>query len=109
MVYTGTHDNNTTVGWYKSLDDSSRSFVDRYLGHPDEPMPWPMIRSALSSRSRMAVIPMQDLLELGEECRTNTPGTVEGNWQWRFDWDQVPENLGEKLRDLLQLYGRIIH
>ncbi|MDX5151895.1 MAG: 4-alpha-glucanotransferase, partial [Acidiferrobacterales bacterium] len=106
VVYTGTHDNNTTVAWYKELDDDGKQNVMDYLGHPSEGMPWPLIRSAFASVATTAIIPMQDLLELGDGNRMNTPGTTSGNWQWRFDWEQVPENLADRLKHLLHIYGR---
>ncbi|MCB1763171.1 MAG: 4-alpha-glucanotransferase [Gammaproteobacteria bacterium] len=107
VTYTGTHDNDTTLGWYLGLDDDSRLYVDEYLGRSREAMPWPMIRQALASRSQLAVIPMQDLLALGSEHRMNLPGTVEGNWRWRFQWEQVDQDLPRKLRSRGELYGRI--
>jgi len=106
VVYTGTHDNNTTVAWFEELDDDGKHNVMDYLGHPTEAMPWPLIRSALASVATTAIIPMQDLLGLGEGNRMNTPGTTSGNWQWRFDWEQVPENLADRLHHLLHIYGR---
>ena len=69
-------------------------------------MPWPLIRSALASVADAAIIPMQDLLGLGAGHRMNTPGTTKGNWQWRFDWRQVPDNLADRLKHLLHIYGR---
>lgn len=107
LVYTGTHDNDTTLGWYQALDENTRQLVDDYLGHCSEPMPWPLIRQALASRSLMAILPMQDLLELDGKHRMNTPGTTEGNWRWGFEWSQVPAELSAKLRRLLRLYGRL--
>ncbi|QFY90219.2 4-alpha-glucanotransferase [Magnetovirga frankeli] len=107
VVYTGTHDNDTTLGWYADLSDGEREHVNHYLGHPQEPMPWPLIRLALGSRSQLAIIPMQDLLALAGEHRMNTPGTTEGNWHWSFTWEQIPEDLGQRLHGLLGLYGRI--
>lgn len=106
VTYTGTHDNNTTLGWYLDLDDASRQYVDDYLGKSKEVMPWPVIRSALASRSRLAVIPMQDILALGSEHRMNLPGTVEGNWSWRFQWQQIPVDLTQRLRKRVEMYGR---
>ena len=106
VVYTGTHDNDTTLGWYLSLDDQERGVVQDYLGHPTEEMPWPLIRCALGSRSHLAVLPMQDILGLDGAHRMNLPGTVDGNWQWRFDWGQVWPELPGQLRHLLRLYGR---
>ena len=108
VVYTGTHDNNTTVAWFEELDNSGKQYVLDYLGHPSEPMPWPLIRSALASVADAAIIPMQDLLGLGAGHRMNTPGTTKGNWQWRFDWQQVPDNLADRLKHLLHIYGRAL-
>jgi len=109
VAYTGTHDNDTTLGWYLGLDDTSRLDVDEYLGRSKEVMPWPMIRAALASRSRLAVIPMQDLLALGNAHRMNLPGTTEGNWNWRFQWQSIEDDLVQRLRKRVEIYGRIVH
>jgi len=106
VVYTGTHDNNTTVGWFEGLDHAARARVYEYLGRPQDPMPWPLITAALASVCRLAVIPVQDLLGLGAEHRTNTPGTTEGNWRWRLDLDSLTPELTARLRHLNALYGR---
>lgn len=107
VIYTGTHDNDTTLGWYESCDAGVCKALDDYLGFPAAAtMPWPLIRSALASVSRLAVVPMQDLLELDSRHRMNTPGTTEDNWQWGFDWTQLPLDLAERLRHLNQIYGR---
>ena len=106
VVYTGTHDNDTTLGWHRQLDEVTRARVDDYLGYPREAMPLPLVRAALASVSHLAIIPMQDLLELGSEHRMNMPGTKEGNWRWRFDWQQVDDALHGRLRHYLKLYGR---
>jgi 4-alpha-glucanotransferase len=108
VVYTGTHDNDTTLGWYTSLDDDTRCYVDEYLGRPKEVMPWPLIRCTLASIANLAIIPMQDLLALGGEHRMNMPGTTEGNWMWRFSWDQVEEDLAERIERRVAMYGRLI-
>jgi 4-alpha-glucanotransferase len=71
-------------------------------------MPWPLIRSALASRAWLAVIPMQDLLALDNEHRMNLPGTVEGNWSWRFSWDQVDADLAERIHRRVVMYGRAV-
>ncbi len=107
VVYTGTHDNDTTLGWYLSLDDRLRLYVDEYLGRSKEVMPWPMIRTALASRSRLAIIPMQDVLGLNGEHRMNLPGTIEGNWSWRFNWSQVEEDLAWRLYQRVEMYDRL--
>ncbi|MFC1335681.1 MAG: 4-alpha-glucanotransferase [gamma proteobacterium symbiont of Clathrolucina costata] len=106
VVYTGTHDNDTTLGWYRGLDDGTREFVDDYLGKPREAMPWPLIRTALASRANLAVIPFQDVLGLDGAHRMNTPGTTEGNWDWRFDWDQIKHGTTERLLRSIKMYGR---
>ena len=80
IVYTGTHDNDTTLSWYQLADDATRDRVRRYLECSDNDMPWPLIRSAMMSSAQTAIFPMQDLLGLGTGHRMNTPGTVEGNW-----------------------------
>ncbi len=107
VVYTGTHDNDTTLGWYTSLEPKRRQQVEEYLGYPQEPMPWPLIRQALASRARLAMIPMQDLLALDGSHRMNLPGTASGNWHWRFDWSMVEETLAAKLHRCMEIYGRL--
>jgi 4-alpha-glucanotransferase len=106
VAYTGTHDNDTTLGWYTELDEATRAHVQRYLGYPGEAMPWPLIRAALASVAVLAVVPLQDVLELGSEHRMNRPGVTEGNWRWRFDWEQIPDDLATRLREMVALYGR---
>lgn len=106
VVYTGTHDNDTTMGWYGKLTPDQAAYVDEYLGSPGEAMPWSLIRCALASVAHLAVVPMQDILALGSEHRMNTPGTEQGNWMWRFTWDQVGEELPGRLARLTELYGR---
>jgi 4-alpha-glucanotransferase len=106
-VYTGTHDNDTTVSWYQNLSEEERNRVCDYLGiERGTPMPWPLIRCALASTSCLAVVPLQDILVLGEGHRMNTPGTTEGNWQWRFEWQQLPDVLAHRLAEMCRLYDR---
>lgn len=106
VVYTGTHDNDTGVGWFAGLDANTRAYVEEYLGHPGEEMPWPLIRSAMASPAALSIVPMQDVLALDGSHRMNVPGTTEGNWRWRFDWAQVPDDLAGRLARLASLYGR---
>lgn len=106
VVYTGTHDNDTTLGWWLGCGEGERHHVMEYLGHPAEAMPWPLIRAAYASIARLAILPMQDILALGGEHRMNTPGTTEGNWHWRFSWEQVPADRATHLRYLTELYNR---
>ena len=106
VVYTGTHDNDTTLGWFEDLPAERQLQVVEYLGYPHESMPWPLIRAALASVARLAIIPMQDLLGLGRGQRMNTPGTTDGNWRWRFEWGPIAPGLSERLRRMMRLYGR---
>jgi len=106
VVYTGTHDNDVTLSWYETLAPSVREHVNSYLGESTEPMPWSLIRCAMASVAKLAVVPMQDVLELGQGHRMNQPGTTEGNWQWRFEWSQLDPALARRLAALVDLYGR---
>lgn len=106
VVYTGTHDNNTTLGWYNELPEDQRARVRHYLGDSAEPMPGLLMRAALASVARLAVVPLQDVLELDGAHRMNVPGVAEGNWRWRFDWDQVHDAHRDRLREWISLYGR---
>ena len=107
IVYTGTHDNDTTLGWYEGLDDGTRDSVNRHLAHYSGDMPWRLIETALDSVAVLAVFPLQDLLSLGSEARMNTPGTSENNWFWRFSWSQLQPELAPQLRQLIERYERI--
>ena len=107
VVYTGTHDNNTTLAWFESLSVEQQCSVLDYLGHPGEPMPWPLMRAAFASVARLAILPMQDVLQAGPGHRMNIPGSNTDNWQWRFTWDQIPPGLAARLRGLAQRYGRL--
>jgi 4-alpha-glucanotransferase len=109
VVYTGTHDNDTTLGWFESLSNHDRDGIYEYLGRVQEPMPWALIRCALASTANLAVIPMQDILSLGEGQRMNTPGQRDGNWSWRFEWSDVHSEVAGRLRHLVSMYGREIH
>ncbi len=107
VVYTGTHDNDTTKSWYHTLDDASRDFADRYLNLSDNShVALDFVRAALASVADTAVIPMQDYLELGMEARINTPSTLGDNWKWRMKKGVCTKALAEKIRRLTQLYGR---
>jgi 4-alpha-glucanotransferase len=107
VVYTGTHDNDTTLGWYEGLDEAAQQRVYELLGNPRHAMPWALIEAALASTARLAILPMQDVLALGSEHRMNTPGTMNGNWCWRLDWAQVPRELASHLHEMLQRHGRL--
>ena len=108
VVYTGTHDNNTTLGWFHELDGGTRQHVLDYLGCTAEAMPTALCRTALASPARLAVLPMQDVLRLGAEQRMNAPGTsAHNNWRWRFSWDQVGAGSDRFFRHMMGLYGRV--
>ena len=108
VVYTGTHDNDTTVSWYASLKRREKTFVRRYLHcRNGRDVPWAMIRAALSSVADMAVIPMQDYLGLDGEARMNLPSTLGGNWTWRMRADACTQELAAEIRALAKLYGRL--
>jgi 4-alpha-glucanotransferase len=108
-VYPGTHDNDTTLGWYAGVDEGTRDHVRRYLRVSGREIGWDFIRSAYSGVPALAVIPLQDLLTLGSTARFNTPGTSQGNWTWRYRAEQLKtlrEGAATYLRELAALYGR---
>ncbi len=106
VIYTGTHDNNTTLGWFNALDEDAKSHVYRYLDS-HESMPWLLVRSAYASVANRVVLPMQDLMGLGENGRMNVPGTVDSNWLWRFQWQELDKPRAIEYMNMLNvLYGR---
>ncbi len=107
VAYTGTHDNDTTMGWFDQLDEPTRAHLFDYLGGDPERMPELLVRTVFASVARLAVIPMQDLLELGSEDRMNRPGVPDGNWGWRFRWEQLAPHVADHYQHLMHLYGRI--
>ncbi|VFM97173.1 MAG: 4-alpha-glucanotransferase [Candidatus Kentron sp. G] len=107
VVYAGTHDNDTALGWLESLPEAERTRVRRYLNVHEKNIPKGLMRAALASVGNLAVLTMQDILGLGSEGRMNMPGVAKGNWQWRFSWDQLPEGTEDHLRELVERYGRI--
>ncbi len=117
VVYTGTHDNDTTVGWFHDMGgkNSTRSredirrekeFTLRYAGSDGKEIHWDLIRLAFMSVANTAIIPAQDILGLGSEARTNTPGTIEGNWEWRFEKGDFNEKIADRLYQLTETYAR---
>lgn len=106
VIYSGTHDNDTTLGWYESLTPFARDLVRRYLGRSDNEAVDSLKRSVLSSVGKLAVLPAQDLLDLGSSARLNRPGTVVGNWGWRLQQEALTPSLAMRYRDLNQLYNR---
>jgi 4-alpha-glucanotransferase len=106
VVYTATHDNQTTVGWFAARGDRERHEIQSYLGRSGADIAWDLIRAALSSVANTAIVPMQDVLRLGDEARMNVPGQPQGNWSWRMRWDQMDSGLADGLRQMTTLYGR---
>jgi len=106
VAYTGTHDNDTTAGWYADLEPRLKDQVAEYLATSPAHVVPALARAVLASVAVLAVVPMQDLLELGKEARMNLPGTISGNWLWKFSWADVPPVLAERCRRWNQLYGR---
>lgn len=106
VVYTGTHDNNTSIGWYENATEEEKDHFRRYMNTAGESPNWDFIRLAFSSSAQVAIIPLQDVLGLGADYRMNTPGTVEGNWSFAFHWDMWSEGCLEGLCYLSILYGR---
>jgi 4-alpha-glucanotransferase len=106
VVYTGTHDNDTTRGWYAGRSPAERGYLDSYAPPTDPEVEWRLIRMAFASVSRFAIVPLQDVLGLGSEARMNTPGTAGGNWTWRFTEGILEPALARRLRSLSLLYGR---
>jgi 4-alpha-glucanotransferase len=108
VVYTGTHDNDTSLGWYQQLDDGARQYINDCLEEYKDVMPWSLIRAALASDGQLSIVPLQDFLELGNEHRMNLPGTAAGtNWRWRFSWSQFPDGLAARIRQLNKQYQRL--
>lgn len=107
VVYTGTHDNDTVLGWMKTAPKASVKFAKEYLNLTEEEgYNWGMMRAAWSSVADMAIVPMQDLIGLGSEARINTPSTLGNNWKWRATQEQITNALAKKLYRCMQMYGR---
>ncbi len=116
VVYTGTHDNNTTIGWFNpNEEDSTQDFDEvkksldfalKYLGSDGNEIHWDMIKLALASVADMAIIPMQDILGLGADARMNIPGTADGNWAWRYRSEMITKKIIKRLKTLTELFSR---
>jgi 4-alpha-glucanotransferase len=105
-LYTGTHDNDTSVGWYLNANESDRDQFRRYLNVSGAAPSWDMIRLAFMSAAKYAVAPVWDVLSLGSESRMNTPGTMSGNWRFRYADGALDDSLAQRLRYLSRLYDR---
>jgi len=106
ICYTGTHDNNTTKGWYESASEISRSKVRYYMNTDGKSVHWDFIRTCLGTIAKFAIFPMQDALGIGEDGRMNTPGTGSGNWSWRCKSDAFSDDLAKALAQITKIYGR---
>jgi 4-alpha-glucanotransferase len=117
VAYTGTHDNDTTIGWFRSTNeiDSTRTATETareqkfcldYLQTDGKEINWDFIGAVLASLANTAIIPLQDLLGLGSEARMNLPNTTEGNWTWRFESGALTQEIETRLKDLTELHGR---
>ena len=110
VVYTGTHDNDTTLGWLKMARPDDVDYAVEYLRlNQQEGYHWGMIKSVWASVADTSIVPMQDLLGLGNEARMNTPSTEEGNWRWRMKPGAADDALAEKMLHLMEVYHRIPH
>lgn len=116
VAYTGTHDNDTTIGWFETLDEGTKNWVMQQLqplasetiakAELDESlaytMPWPLVIAGFNSVAERVIVPMQDFLMLDGSHRMNVPGTSEGNWTWQFNWQQLPDNLAQNINALVK-------
>ncbi len=109
VVYTGTHDNDTTRAFFEKEKEKNSGITDhaqKYLNYFGDDLVAELIRTAYASVAVFVIIPMQDILNLGEEARMNFPGKTGGNWNWRFEWDQISPDLSTHLKELTELYER---
>jgi 4-alpha-glucanotransferase len=107
VAYTGTHDNNTTRGWFEALTDSQKQIVRNYLGRSSDEISADLIRRILTSPAALAIVPLQDLLNLGAEARMNVPGSTEGNWRWRCTENMLSGPAFGWLRELTHASNRV--
>ena len=109
VVYTGTHDNNTVKGWYKNEASSKeKKRLHNYLGHKvsDSEIHWELVRLAMNSVANLSIIPMQDILGLGQQARMNRPAVKQGNWRWRLSKEQLTPLITQRLLKITETYGR---
>ena len=108
VVYTGTHDNNTVLGWWESdASEHERNHAHSYLGRSEDGINWAMIRCAVNSVAGLCVVPLQDALALGGDSRMNTPSQPQGNWRWRFRAEQLKPDIAQKLAELTEVADRL--
>jgi 4-alpha-glucanotransferase len=106
VVYGGTHDNDTAVGWFNSASQHERTFACKYLGSDGREINWELIHAASESIANIAIHPFQDVLGLDSEHRMNLPGKAEGYWEWRFTWEQLTPRHAERLYEITAVHGR---
>jgi len=106
VCYTGTHDNDTILGWFKKADTKCKERVKKYMNTDAEDISWDFIRTCFASVSNMAIVPLQDVMSLDSPARMNTPGTTANNWQWRYTPEMLRPELAGRLRMISELYGR---
>ena len=106
VVYTGTHDNDTTKGWYRHRTAEERDLIRRYLARPDDDIVWDFIRLAMASVACFAIVPFQDVLNLDSDARMNTPAILGGNWAWRYRPEALNSWSSTRLAEMVDLYGR---
>ena len=106
VVYTGSHDNDTTHGWFASAPEPEQDFCISYLGYTPDDIAWALMRLAASSVAALAIFPVQDVLSLGSEARMNTPSQAAGNWAWRLPANSLSDDHIARLAELAETYGR---
>lgn len=107
VVYTGTHDNDTSLGWFVASKEKDKQALRNYYNPDEREISWSFIKLAASSVADMAIVPMQDILKLGREARMNTPGTASGNWKWRFKPGDLKDEIAIRLKNIAKTFGRI--
>jgi 4-alpha-glucanotransferase len=105
VVYTGTHDNDTILGWAKNVSKEEVEFAEKYMNSKD-PIHWAMMKTALASVADTAILMMPDIIGLGSEGRINTPSTLKGNWEWRIKGECINDWLASVLLEMTEIYGR---
>jgi 4-alpha-glucanotransferase len=106
VVYTGTHDNDTSRGWFNAAPEEEKAYALKYMQTDEAGFTWSLIREGIASVAKLAVFPAQDLLDLGSEGRMNTPSVASGNWSWRLAEGQLPQETLDRLKDLTETFGR---
>ncbi len=107
VIYPGTHDNDTTAGWYAEADDATQDHVRRYLRVTGDDIAWDLIQTAWLSVAETAIVQLQDLLSLPTDARMNLPGRADGNWGWRVRGEMLTDEVASRLAELTELAGRI--